>query len=140
MAPHRHADRQAAHGTPPLPAPPLGAPPASLEVALAHVLQLGTYVSVALIGIGSLLLLGSGGSPTQGGPPLDVATLPADILGLRPAGFLWLGIIGVLATPGLRVARALLGFWRRGEQRMVLISFAVLAVIGVGVFVGVTAH
>ncbi len=120
--------------------PGAGAPPASLEVALAHVLQLGTYASVALIGIGSLLLLGGGGSPTQGGPPLDLATLPADLLALRPAGFLWLGIIGVLATPALRVARALLGFGRRGEQRMVLVSVAVLAVIGVGVFVGVTAH
>jgi uncharacterized membrane protein len=95
---------------------------------------------VGLIGIGSLLLLAGGGSPIQGGPPLDLATLPADLLALRPAGFLWLGIVGVLATPGLRVARALLGFWRRGEQRMVAVSVLVLAVIAVGVIVGVMAR
>jgi uncharacterized membrane protein len=117
-----------------------GAPPASLEVALAHVLQVGTYVSVALIGAGSILLLASGGSPIQGGPPLDLGTLPADVLALRPAGLLWLGILGVLATPGLRVARALLGFARRGEQRMVVVSVLVLAVIAVGVIVGVMAR
>lgn len=115
-------------------------PPASLEVALAHVLQLGTYASVAMIGIGSLLFLGSGGSPTQGGPPFDLSTLPADLLALRPAGFLWLGIVGVLATPALRVTRALLGFWRRAEQRMVAVSALVLVVIGFGVIVGVMAR
>lgn len=120
--------------------PATGAPAASLEVALAHVLQLGTYASVALIAIGSILLLAGGGSPTQGGPPLDLAALPGDLLGLRPAGFLWLGILGVLATPALRVARALLGFARRGEQRMVGVSILVLAVIAVGVIVGVMAR
>ncbi len=113
--------------------------PASLEVALAHVLQVGTYVSVALIGVGVALLLAGGGSPIQGGPPLDIATLPVDLLALRPAGFLWLGILGVIATPALRVARALLGFARRGEQRMVGVSVLVLAVIVVGVIVGVMA-
>jgi uncharacterized membrane protein len=117
-----------------------GEPPASLEVALAHVLQLGTYASVGLIAIGAILLLAGGGSPIQGGPPFDLATLPADILALRPAGLLWLGIVGVLATPGLRVARALLGFARRGEQRMVVVSLLVLAVIAVGVIVGVMAR
>ena len=117
-----------------------GTPPASLEVALAHVLQLGTYVSVALIAVGAVLLLARGGSPIQGGPALDLATLPADILRLRPAGFLWLGILGVLATPGLRVTRALMGFARRGEQRMVVVSVLVLTVIAVGVIVGVMAR
>ena len=118
---------------------PAAAPPA-LEVALAHVLQVGTYVSVALIAIGATLLLAGGGSPTEGGPPLDLATLPADLVTLRPSGFLWLGILGVLATPALRVARALLGFARRGEQRMVAVSALVLAVIAVGIFVGVMAR
>ena len=115
-------------------------PPASLEVALAHVLELGTYAPVALITIGSGMLLAGGGSPTQGGPPLDLATLPADLAALRPGGFLWLGILGVLATPALRVGRALLGFARRGEQRMVAVSILVLTVIAVGVFVGVMAR
>lgn len=112
----------------------------NLEVALAHVLQLGTYASVALVAIGSVLLLASGGSPTAGGPALDLARLPGDLAALRPAGFLWLGILGVLSTPSLRVGRALLGFARRDERRMVAVSVLVLVVIAVGVFVGVTAH
>jgi uncharacterized membrane protein len=124
--------------TPATPATP--APPASLEVALAHVLQLGTYVSVALVAVGSILLLAGGGSPIAGGPPLDLAALPSDLVALRPGGFLWLGILGVLATPALRVARALLGFVRRGERGMVAVSVLVLAVIAVGVFVGVMAR
>ena len=94
-----------------------GSDPASLEVALGHLLQLGTYASVAMIAAGVLLLLGSGGSPLAGGPPFDLAAIPSDVAALRPAGFLWLGIAGVLVTPGLRVARALMGFARRGEQR-----------------------
>ena len=117
-----------------------GQPPASLEVALAHVLQLGTYVSVAFVAVGSVLLLAGGGSPITGGPPLDIGRLPSDLVALRPAGLLWLGILGVIATPALRVGRALLGFARRDEQRMVLVSGLVLAVIAVGVIVGITAH
>ena len=117
-----------------------GRPPASLELALSHVLQLGTYVSVALIAAGSVLLLASGGSPIAGGPPLDLSRVAGDLIALRPAGFLWLGILGVLATPALRVGRALLGFARREEQRMVAVSGLVLGVIAVGVIVGVMAR
>jgi uncharacterized membrane protein len=116
------------------------AAPASLELALAHVLQLGTYASVALIAVGSVLLLAGGGSPLDAGPALDPAAIVSDVVAVRPAGFLWLGIVGVLATPGLRVVRALLGFARRGERPMVLVSIAVLAVIAVGVAVGVMAR
>lgn len=119
---------------------PRGTPPASLELALSHVLQLGTYISVALIAVGSILLLGSGGSPLAPGPPLDLTQLPGDLLALRPAGFLWLGIVGVMATPALRVGRALLGFLRRDERRMVAVSGLVLGVILVGVIVGVMAR
>jgi uncharacterized membrane protein len=119
---------------------PDGAEPGSLEVAIAHVLQLGTYVSVGLIAIGSLLLVGGGISPVSGGPPLTIDQVAADVVALRPAGFLWLGILGVLATPAIRVLRALLGFWRRGERSMAVVSLLVLLVIGFGVIVGVMAR
>jgi uncharacterized membrane protein len=130
------ADRRPAAGAEPGGGPAAG----SLEVALAHVLQVGTYVSIALVAAGCVLLLASGHSPTEGGPPLRLADLPGDLVALRPAGFLWLGILGVLATPGLRVVRALLGFARREETGMALTSAAVLLVIAIGVIVGVTAH
>jgi uncharacterized membrane protein len=118
-------------------AEPPGPPTTSLELALAHVLQLGTYLSVGLIAVGSILQLATGSSPLAGGPPFDLAAIPGDIVGLHPAGFLWLGILGVVSTPAIRVGRALLGFARRGEQRMVAISISVLVVIGVGVVFGV---
>lgn len=117
-------------------APVVGAAPGALEVALAHVLQLGTYLSIGLIGIGSLLLLAEGGLPLAGGPRLATDRIIPDLLALRPAGFLWLGIVGVLATPGLRVLRALVGFWRRGEARMALVALLVLVVVAVGVVAG----
>jgi uncharacterized membrane protein len=112
---------------------------ASLEGALAHVLQVGTYVSIGLVLVGSLLLIGAGTSPLAGAPALSLEELPADLLAGRPAGFLWLGILGVIATPGLRVVRALVGFSRRGEPRMAAIALAVLVVIAAGVIVGVMA-
>ena len=116
------------------------AAPANLEVALGHVLQLGTYASVALVAIGVVLLLAAGISPLAGGPVFDIGAIPGDLAALRPAGFLGLGIIGVLSTPALRVGRALLGFARRDERRMVAISASVLVVISVGVIVGVMAR
>lgn len=119
---------------------PAGEPLPDLELALGHILQLGTFLSVALIAVGSVLLLAGGGSALAAGPRFDLAALPGDLAALRPAGFLWLGIAGVLSTPALRVARALLGFARRGERRMVAISASVLAVIAVGVIVGVMAR
>ena len=120
--------------------PPAAAPEGSLETALAHVLQLGTYLSIGLVAVGSMLLLASGGSPIAGGPPLTVDGVVADVLALRPAGFLWAGIVGVLSTPAVRVVRAMLGFLRRDEQRMALIAVLVLVVIAVGVVVGFMAR
>lgn len=117
-----------------------GTEPVILEVALAHVLQLGTYLSVGLVAAGSVLLLAGGGSPLAGGQPFDLGRLVGDLVALTPAGFLWLGILGVVSTPALRVLRALLGFARRDERRMVAVSALVLGVIAVGVVVGVTAH
>ncbi len=128
----------AAPSTPPS-TPPRAAAPASLEAALAHVLQVGTYVSIGLILVGSVLLIAGGTSPLAGAPALSLEQLPADLLAGRPAGFLWLGILGVIATPGLRVVRALVGFWRRGEPRMAAIALFVLVVIAAGVIVGVMA-
>ncbi|HUQ44164.1 MAG TPA: DUF1634 domain-containing protein [Candidatus Limnocylindria bacterium] len=128
---------------PPIDGPAAPAGPAgegSLEVALAHVLQLGTYLSIGLVALGSVLLVAQGGSPTAGGPPLSIDGVVADLAALRPAGFLWIGIIGVLATPGLRVVRAMLGFLRREERRMATVALLVLGVIGVGVISGVMAR
>ena len=110
-----------------------------LEPALARVLQAGTYVSIALSAVGTLLLLAAGISPLAGGPALHVDQLVGDVATGRPAGFLWLGILGICATPALRVAGALIGFWRRGERAMVAVALLILAVVGAGIVSGLLA-
>jgi uncharacterized membrane protein len=102
-----------------------------LESALGRVLAIGTYASMALVAIGLVLLVAGGGSPLDVGAPLSLATLGADLLAGRPAGFL-----GVIGTPALRVTGALIGFWRAGERRMALIALLILLVVGIGVVAG----
>ena len=111
-------------------------PAADLEPALARVLQVGTYVSIALVAAGTVLLLAGGTSPLAGGPALSLGRLASDIAAASPEGFLWLGILGICATPGLRVVGALLGFWRRGERGMVAVALLILAVVAAGVITG----
>lgn len=108
----------------------------SLESALARVLQAGTYASIGLVTVGVVLLVASGGSPLDPGPTLNPGSLLADVVAGRAGGFLWLGILGIVATPGLRVVGALVGFARRGERSMVIVSALILAVVAVGVFAG----
>jgi len=112
---------------------------ADLEPALARVLQAGTYVSITLVAAGTVLLLAGGISPLAGGPELHTDRLLSDIAAARPEGFLWLGILGICMTPALRVAAALVGFWRRGERPMVAVALLILAVVGAGVVTGLLA-
>jgi uncharacterized membrane protein len=108
----------------------------TLESALARVLQAGTYASIALVAIGVALFVARGGSPLDLGQPLAVDRLLPDILALRAEGFLWLGILGLVVTPGLRVAGALIGFARRGERTMAIVAFLILVIVAVGVIAG----
>ena len=60
-------------------------------------------------------------------------TLVADLLALRPAAFLWLGLGIVLATPITRVTAAGIAYARQGQWPMVLVSVGILVVIAIGV-------
>jgi uncharacterized membrane protein len=104
-----------------------------IERQVARLLTIGSYVAVALLTIGFLLMLAEGRSPLEGGPALDLRGIPADVLALRPAGFLWLGLLAVVAAPVARVAVALVGYVRGGEREMALVATLVLAVIALGV-------
>ncbi|HET9435617.1 MAG TPA: DUF1634 domain-containing protein [Candidatus Limnocylindrales bacterium] len=107
--------------------------PGALEARVGRLLRIGTYGAVALIGIGVVLMLASGRSPLDVAPPLDPARLLADVAALQPAGFVWLGVLVVLATPAARVVVALLGFFRAGEREMAAVAVIILAVIALGV-------
>ncbi len=92
-----------------------------------------TYVATGLLLVGVLLMLASGISPLSGGPRLDLASLPIDLATLTPSGFLWLGLLAVIATPIARVVAAAIAFARAGERGMVGVAVAILVVIGIAI-------
>jgi len=109
---------------------------AALDLTVARLLNIGTLFSVALLAVGVVLMATSGQSPLDPDfPPLDLARLPADLLALRPEGFLWLGLIAVILTPITRVIVSLAGFVRDGDRTMVLISVLILCVIAASVVI-----
>lgn len=103
------------------------------ERRIGRVLIAITYLSVALLIIGVGLLLGAGISPVSGGPGLDLTTIGSEVVALGPAGFLWLGLLAVIAAPISRVVLAAVAYARSDDWQMVAISVAILAIIAVGV-------
>jgi uncharacterized membrane protein len=112
----------------------------SIDARIARILAVGTRIAVALLAIGSVLLVIGGTSPlADGWPPLDVASLPAGLVALEPAAFLWLGLIVTIATPLVRVAASTWSFGRAGEPRMAALGAAVLVVIALAIVAGLAA-
>jgi uncharacterized membrane protein len=109
-----------------------------IERALARLLTVGTWVAVALLAVGSIVLLAAGRSPLDAGdvPALDPSGIPGDLLAIRPEAFLWLGLVAVIATPAARVVASLVGYVRTGERPMALVSLAILGVIAVSIVLG----
>ena len=103
------------------------------ERAIGRLLIGLTYASTALLVVGVLLMLASGISPLSGGPRLDPASLPIDLATLTPSGFLWLGLLAVIATPISRVVAAAFAFARAGERGLVGVALAILVVIGIAI-------
>ncbi|MBI5544601.1 MAG: DUF1634 domain-containing protein [Deltaproteobacteria bacterium] len=95
----------------------------------------GTLAAVALLAAGLVLALAHGGIGTLGFPAphalrAALGTLPG------PATLLSWGLLVLVALPAMRVAVALLGFWREGDRLYVVISATVLALLLAGVSVG----
>jgi uncharacterized membrane protein len=111
----------------------------SIEQAVARLLMLGTYISVAILAVGVVLLLLSQVSPLQGGPLFDPARLVVDLLAVRPEGFLWLGLVLVIATPSARVVASLIGYLGRSERSMAAVAVGILAVIAGSVAISLIA-
>lgn len=101
----------------------------TFDRAIGRLLIAITFLATALLVIGVLLMLVSGISPLSGGPGLDVPSLLIDLATLSPAGFLWVGLLAVIATPISRVVAAAIGFAGVGDRRMVFVSVAILVVI-----------
>lgn len=105
----------------------------AFERRIGRLLIAVTYLAVALLLIGVGLMALHGISPLDGGPAFDAGALVADIVALEPAGFLWLGLLAVIATPLSRVIAAAVGFARAGDRIMVAVALAILVVIALGI-------
>jgi uncharacterized membrane protein len=110
--------------------------PRRLEVRIGRLLGIATLVAVALLALGSGLLLLAGQSPLDPAPRFDPGRLIGDLAALRPSGLLWLGLVVVLVTPVARVLAALVGYLEDGERAMALISGLIVVVIAAGVAAG----
>lgn len=117
--------------------------PAALDLdrTIARLLTSGTYLSVALLAVGVALMAATGLSPLDGTvSTIDPGRMVADVLALRPLGFLWLGLLAAIATPLARVAVSLVGYVRGGETRMALTAAAILVVVAAAVVLGLAAE
>jgi uncharacterized membrane protein len=108
-----------------------------LDLVIARLLTIGTYVSIGLLVVGVALMVATGTSPLAEDQPFDPRRILSDILALRPAGFLWLGLVVVIATPSARVTASLIGYLRRGDRVMAVVSVLILCVIALSVALAV---
>jgi uncharacterized membrane protein len=110
-----------------------GARRGAAERRIGRLLIAITYVSVGLLTIGVVLLLGAGTSPVAGGPELDLGSLGSAVAALDPAGFLWLGLLAVIAAPISRVVLAAAVYARADDWLMVAVAAGILAIIVIGI-------
>jgi hypothetical protein len=95
------------------------------EFRIGRLLIAMTYAAVAVLVVGVGLMVWAGISPLDPGPPFDPAGLVAQLTSLTPAGFLWLGLVIVIATPICRVIGAAISFGMTGQWTMVGIAIAI---------------
>ena len=112
---------------------------ARAEFRIGRLLIAMTYASVVILVVGVALMIAAGISPLSGGPAFDAADLIAELMSRTPAGFLWLGLVVVIATPIVRVIGAAITFGLHRQWIMVLIAIAILVVIATGVVIALAA-
>jgi uncharacterized membrane protein len=100
------------------------------ERRIGRLLIANTFVSVALLVVGVVLMVVNGLEPLSGGPGVDLGTLVARATALQPSAFLWLGLLSVIV--------AAIAYARDGDRLMVGISIAILLVIAVGIGTALT--
>jgi uncharacterized membrane protein len=107
----------------------------AMEAVVARLLVVGTWLAMGLVLVGVILMLATGVDPLDHGavPPFQLTAIPGQMLALEPQGFLWAGIVLIIALPIGRVVVSGLGFLAARDLRMAGISLAVLIVVLVSV-------
>lgn len=104
---------------------------ARLEVRIGRLMVWGVYTAMALIVIGLALGFAQGIDPLAHGrvPAFDLPAVLGSVGRLQPEGFLWAGIVLIIAIPIGRVIVSGIGFLASGERRFAFISLLVLLVV-----------
>jgi uncharacterized membrane protein len=107
----------------------------AIETLVARLLVIGTWVAVGLVLVGVVGMLLTGVDPLDHAtsPAFDLAQIPADLLALRPEGFLWAGLLTVLLLPIGRVVVSGIGFLVARDRLLAGVSLAVLLVVVVSI-------
>jgi uncharacterized membrane protein len=107
---------------------------ADVENVIARLLLGGSVVGIVLLSVGVVLMAVNGISPESTVfPVVDPGTMVSDIVALRPEGFLWAGIVILIATPIARVIGELITYTVRGDRVLALVAVAILGVIALSV-------
>lgn len=107
---------------------------ADVENVIARVLLSGTIAGIFLLAVGVALMARNGISPlAETFPAFEPRNLLADIVALRPEGFLWAGIVILIATPIARVVGELVTYTVRRDRILALTALAILGVIALSV-------
>lgn len=97
-------------------------------------LGVGSVIAVCLLLVGVALMLAAGVPPDATDfPVFDPSRVVGDLVALRPEGFLWAGILVVVATPILRVLGEVIGFGVAGERWLAAVALGILVVIAASV-------
>ena len=106
-----------------------------MERLMAIVLSIGVAVSALLVGIGfaaSLVVGWTGsliGAPTPTVATTDFSELALRLVTLQPLALVQAGLIGLIATPVVRVAVTAVGFWRQRDRLYLGLTLLVLALL-----------
>jgi uncharacterized membrane protein len=109
-----------------------------IEARIARVLSVGAVIAVVLLVVGVGLMVADGIEPDSAAfAVFDPARLVGDLVALRPEGFLWTGILVVIATPVIRVVGELVGFAIRGDRAMAAVAAAIFVIVTASVAVAI---
>ena len=109
--------------------------PDQFRAVVSTVLRTGVVTAAALTAVGfamSLLVGWNGsllGAPPMASAPTDFSRLVSGLLALRPVAFAQAGLVVLIATPVLRVATSVVGFWLEADRLYVAITLGVLVIL-----------